>query len=338
MDSRTKQSLNIPDREPIPRSVIAEILERLALVEPKAIIFDAVFEGVGPDPTSDQRLADAFAKTPSVIAMSSLVDVDHIDEEGNPVMGRRRVVSLPLFAQSAKMMIPMQVMLTGNVAERITLAIDPTLPLVPLVEPLRLLVDPHTPIPELYDLINYYGPPFTFPTVSMHKLLGENGAKEMEQLRGKIILIGWMDRSINGLDSNRKDSFLTPVAHESMYGVEIQATITANLLERRWLRRLSPEIESILVLAATFLGAMLTTRGAALGKVLLTISYTAVCLISSYLVFSILHYFVPAAAACIIVLPAATLLATFWASKREERQRRELQETIGLPGVQYKNQ
>lgn len=330
MDTRTKQALGVPDREPVPRSAIAVALERLAAVQPKAIIFDAVFEGAGPDPATDQRLAEAFKQTPSVIAMSSLVDVDEQDELGNPILGRRRVASFPLFVQSVKKMVPMLVQLTGNIAQKIALSSDPTLPAVPLVDVLRTLVDPSIPAPGDDDLIDYYGPPFTLRTIPMHKLFAADGAQSSEQFREKVILVGWMDRSINGLDADRRDSFLTPMSHDAMYGVEIHATIAANLLERRWLRRFTLQTESVLVFVVTFIGALLAASLSARRAPPIMAIFVATCLTGSYAAFVMLHRFIPSATACVIVLPAFVLLAAFAASRREERNRRELQKAIGM--------
>ncbi len=336
MDSRTKQALKIPDRDPIPRTAIAKVLETLAPTNPKAVIFDTVLEGEGPTPEADQQLAAAIAKVPSVLAMSSMLEIEGRDEKGEPIRGRRRVVSLPLFVQNAKKMIPMQVMLTGNVVERLALPIDPTLPLVPLVEPLRQLIDPTIPMPSASDLVNYYGPPFTFKTVPMHRLLGDSAQQEAEELRGKVLFIGWMERSINGVDRDRRDSFLTPISDTPMYGVEIHANIAGNLLERSWLRRLTPEGDAIIVLFVTLIGTLLAAGRSALQMAGLTLGYVSICLAVSYFAFTSHQYFIPAATSCVLVLPATMLLLAFWTSKREERRRQKLQQAIGLAPETYR--
>lgn len=117
--------------------------------------------------------------------------------------------------------------------------------------------------PERAMLINYAGPPGTFPRVSLadFEAAAERGdkAKIRKWVGGKIVLIG-----SDFVDDRFYTPFFTPLVKNSdTAGVEVHANTVRTLLERRflvgvpnWLRLLSLIIaSSIAVLAATSGGA-----------------------------------------------------------------------------------
>jgi adenylate cyclase len=89
--------------------------------------------------------------------------------------------------------------------------------------------------------VNFYGPPATIRTLSYHEILApaENTRKSIEELiKGKVVFIGAARTSWPG----QKDGFYTVFSREDgldLSGVEIAATLCANLLENKLVRPLS---------------------------------------------------------------------------------------------------
>lgn len=304
IDTRTQKALGIRANESIPRGFFADALLKLEHYRPKAVFFDAVFQDPARDPEEDRHFADALARTPSVIGRRSMVRLERMLPTGKAETTRLINNSLPLFTRAAKAVFPIQVALTANVVERMCILGNPTIEKVPLLNPLRQLVDPTIPEPGDSDLINYYGPPTTIPAIPLLRLISPENPLPVEMLRDKVLFVGWMDPTVNAIDSPGMDTLLTPTSSLPMYGVEIHATIAANLLDRSWLRRLTPVSETILFYWVTFLFAFfalsLPWRRAAFYLVGLGVVWIG----ASYLAFLRLNYFVPAATLFGIVLPA----------------------------------
>lgn len=107
-------------------------------------------------------------------------------------------------------------------------------------------------------VINFFGPPATLKTFSYHQILApeKSSIDSIEkQLRGKVVFVGAARRSWSG----QKDGFFTVFSQADgldLSGVEIAATVFANLLENRPVRQTSPG-QSILLLSASALGTCL---------------------------------------------------------------------------------
>jgi len=223
--------------------------------------------------------------------------------------------------------------------KKLALMADPTLPKIPLLAPLKALVDPSVQEPGDYDLINYYGKPFTLPGIPFYRLVSSDEPPPPELLRDKVLVVGWTERSINAIDPDRRDSFLTPVSDESMYGVEIHGTIAANLLEKNWLRRYSPkwiphltvpEWDTLVAFVVCFLMTQVTTTYSVRRTAPWLIAGAALWFWLSYLAFSRLNYFVPAATLCGVVLPIFLMLMAYAESRREAKRRLSLENAIGM--------
>lgn len=106
-------------------------------------------------------------------------------------------------------------------------------------------------------LINYAGPPRTFPKFPYHKVL--RGEVPPDIFRGRIVLVG-------AVSSTLMDSFVTPFfsqlsSNEQMAGVEVHANAIDTMLNGRYLTRADPWINLAFLLA---LGGVVGTVTAAL--------------------------------------------------------------------------
>jgi len=106
-------------------------------------------------------------------------------------------------------------------------------------------------------LINYVGPPRTFPQIPYHKVL--RGEVPPDTFRDKIVLVG-------AVSSTLMDSFVTPFfsplySNELMAGVEVHANAIDTVLTGRYLTRAAPWINVALLLV---LGGVVGAATAAL--------------------------------------------------------------------------
>jgi CHASE2 domain-containing sensor protein/nitrogen-specific signal transduction histidine kinase len=101
--------------------------------------------------------------------------------------------------------------------------------------------------------INYYGPPGSFRQLSLARVL--SGSYPPEFFRGKIVLVGLTAPGI-------VDEISTPFsqARNRMPGVEVQANILNNLLDRTFLTEVSDWVRAALLLAASLLLALFFLR------------------------------------------------------------------------------
>lgn len=99
--------------------------------------------------------------------------------------------------------------------------------------------------------VNFYGPPATLATLSYHQVLTatKNDIVSIkEQVRDKVVFVGAARRSWSG----QKDGFFTVFSQPDgldLSGVEIAATVYANLLENKPVRNLPPGKSFALLLA-----------------------------------------------------------------------------------------
>ncbi len=171
---------------------------------------------------------------------------------------------------------------------------------------------------------NHYGPSRTFRTLSYHKLVGSPSAELLASLKGKILLVGYLEdfqpESTEGL-------FYTP--YSPMSSVELAATALANLLEDKWVHpAFSPLHETLWLMVwggALGLCAVLLEmrRGLALIAVLGG-SYLA----AAWLSFDVEGAWLPMATPLGLQLPAA-LLACLWLNYlRRARSEKTMQSVI----------
>ncbi len=105
-------------------------------------------------------------------------------------------------------------------------------------------------------LIDYYGPGRTIPTISLYQALAPREYLPPGFFKDKIVFVGLSQPAATGRAA--KDSFATPFSssqNPTTFGVEIHATIAANLVEGRRIDLLGAWVEGLalllLALAAT---------------------------------------------------------------------------------------
>lgn len=238
-----------------PRKFAALALKKIIEARPRAVILD-VRAGVDPtDPASDEQLEHALAAGPtSLVASEPYV-------EGATFCGRKSEYSPsesdPRFLNAAKVKISMSTLETFGYRMKISSCDDSSMAAsrrAPLIIPLTELGGYEVTAPGLRDLINFYGPADTIPKFSLAKIINDDPATIQRYFQNKVVLFGYLFEENRGMKNN--ESFLVP-AGTRMFGVEIHASIAANLLDGSWIRRMSLQSELIFIfLSILFLSSI----------------------------------------------------------------------------------
>lgn len=303
LDKPAYDLVNLSTGEMYPRERLAEGINRIAAAGARLIVLDAILQRKGDDPQADLMLVDALANSPSVIGRHTeeLVDTD--------AQGRKRRRRFPVhpvepFRGVVKAVIPLEVRLINGEVREICLSNSRDFLSdirVPLLEPLRKFVSVDIQEPGGFDFINFYGGPFTLTNLSLAEVIAPEAATEPEYFRDRVVFIGVASAAGAGIEAG-KDTFVTSVSRSPMYGVEIHATIAANLIDGSWIRRFPLQIESLVMgLLALAVSYVIFSSGA-LAAPLLTIVAGAIWLCLSYYAFSELHYFLPGLSLFVFVL------------------------------------
>src|SRR5690606_22274231 len=176
--------------------------------------------------------------------------------------------------------------------------------------------------------INFYGPQRTIPTFSLHTLLTTPEAPALDALRGKAVFVGLSERY-----QKQRDYFFTvyPASGDSrISGVEVAATLFANLLEQKPLR--APIVwqqlaglwlwGGLLIVAARYLRA---SRWLLLA-LLLAVSYAAV----AAAVFTFFAWWLPVVVPLLVATPALALLAIWHYYRRSDAAERAATAALSL--------
>ena len=305
LDKLAFESAGLSPGEMFPRARLAEGVGKMARAGAKLIVLDLVPQRTR-DEHGDRQLARVLEDSPTVIGRYSerLTDVDPSG------ISRSTVVTsdpIPLFEASADSVISIAVRTTNGRVEHIRL-LDTEQQRgqrVPLLTPLRTFVSETINEPSDRDFINFYGGPSTLPSISFSRLLdGSSGNDEF--FRDRVVFVGIASPTGIGFNEE-KDSFPTSFSSHSMFGVEIHATIAANLIDGSWIRRLTAWTEVVLMAAITFISTYIILSSAIFTSFLAALAIWFLWTSLSFNLFALSCWFVPGAAFICFILPPVLL-------------------------------
>jgi len=234
---------------PLPRAVLAQLVQRIAELQPKAIALDLLLLDPGA-PDDDAALARTLAATPSVIGAAAVytTGVQTLQAGDGPLaqipISDRLLLPLPRFAEAAEIGI-VNVMTDKSGTPRAFPMLFRTADAIYAAMPLQAatvatLSDPviahdgieiagrfvPTDLGQTLPL-NFYGPQGTITTVSAASVLA--GSFPGDMLRDRVVVIG---ATVTG----GGDVFPTPF-DPVLPGVEVISTAIANLLQGDALER-----------------------------------------------------------------------------------------------------
>jgi adenylate cyclase len=147
----------------------------------------------------------------------------------------------------------------------------------------------HVESPGSRDLINFYGPSRTIPTISFETVIHDMDRLPQGVFKDKIVFVGLGLRSSTG--PSQRDSFETPY-DEGLFGTELHATAALNILHREWLRGVSPLVHAfaVLVITAGIIWSLVSLPGVVAILAVSAISATA---LGSQFTLFILGFYLP---------------------------------------------
>jgi adenylate cyclase len=240
----------IAQRWPWPRDLHARLVEKLRGAGAKVVAIDIIFSEPSTD-AADAALAAAVG--PDVVLAAD----DVVTEMDQGIQTTRVGPLEPLLKAGATPGVT-SVALEGDAyLRRMPSGSDGF-----AAEALRLAGMAAEIAPE-GALIQYVGPPRSYPTISYYQALEPDQYLPPGRLKDKIVLVGLSLKAPPSPDSGAPDAFLTPytLTSESVTaGVEVHATILDNLRERLFIVPVSRPAMALIVLAAALVGAALMGR------------------------------------------------------------------------------
>ncbi|HMC82568.1 MAG TPA: adenylate/guanylate cyclase domain-containing protein, partial [Candidatus Polarisedimenticolia bacterium] len=180
-------------------------------------------------------------------------------------------------------------------------------------------------------IVDYYGPSRSVRTVSFYQALDPAQYLPAGFFRGKIVFVGLSQASAAGPAA--KDAFMTPFrgsGGEQTFGVEIHATLAANLLEGRRIDLLPSVSEGLLLLLFPLLAVpvFLALRPLLGGVFFLLLELLP--WVAGYVAFTRARLWIPVIIPAAIELPTAYMLSLLWYYTTTVRERERIRRAFSF--------
>ena len=308
------EKLGVSPLEMWPRKHHAALLKKLKEFGASVVAFDILFHGKGSDPVADDELEQALSSMPTVLASDGIIlgaGSAGADDAMKPAARYARAASAlghPLVPAS-----------DGRVRRFTSREVQSFTGIPGLPEAALALAGTPAGKPGEYDLINFYGPPGSIPTVPYWKVLNDSTSQLSDYFRGQIVFIGY--QTSLGTYASARDSFLTAFPGQTS-GVEVHATRAANLLQGNWIRRYDGRLErGALALAVFALSYLLLSLRPVSGMATYFLLIVPGWTLAAYAAF--LHQrFVPGFSSLLVLFAAGGLAAVYrYSIESRERKR-----------------
>lgn len=307
----------VGQRWPWPRDMHARLIEKLRAAGAKVIAFDVIFAEPSTE-AADRAFAEALGPDVVLAADDATIPLD----QG---VQTTRVNPIDPFLAAGAIPGVASVDPDGDAYLRRL----PTLPDGFAAEALRLNGQPAAPPPK-NALIQYFGPPRSYPTVSYYQALDPDEFLQPGRFKDQIVLVGLSLKAATSADAGAPDTFPTPYTLTTQTltaGVEAQATILDNLKHGLYVEPVPRLAMAGLVIAAAFMAASLCAHGVSWRTGLAACFAIAFFLVGAWLLLRFARVWAPPA------LPVAATLGVFGARfgldyARERHLRRTVSEAF----------
>lgn len=247
IDEQSYANMGVSFTSPWPRALHARLLNALTDAGAKLVVFDVLFSDSGPEQGADDELAEAMRRVPTILGAA--LGLSHKATMQGSFLLEEMIRPAPLFEEAAAGVGTIGFPLDDNRVRRFMTRRSEVFPDVPpLAEAVVETLGDSFRYPRQRDLINFYGPSRTIPTISYETVVRDIDRLPHDVFKDKIVFIGLGLRSSTG--PAQRDSFETPY-DEGLFGTELHATATLNLLHGDWLSGVSPMIHALALLAVT---------------------------------------------------------------------------------------
>lgn len=331
IDDESYKALGLSPRQPFPRGVFADALKKIHDYTPKLVVMDLYAPKETQDPVANEKLVAALKSGPTAILRVELESIPGRESEG-PSGTTLSYQSDEMFRQAASIEVPFRALFVGDSVYKINVkekADANELERIPLLNALRRFIRPDIRAPGYRDLTNFYGPAGTLNRVSLHEVLSSEQPVPEGFFRDKVVFIGFQSH-LRERGQRDNEVFNVPASWLGMYGVEIYATVGANLLDGSWLRRLPFETENDMILILSFI---LFLGMASLGPLkagVWLLAFVAGWFGASYFSFVKLGCFVPGVGLLVFVGPLFFALGFLVVAITALRERAAVERSFGV--------
>jgi adenylate cyclase len=325
IDNDSYKSLDRDSTLPWPRGEHAKLIRILKSQGARAVAFDVLFEDPGADPAQDDALAKAIADAGNVILGSS------VEFTEDPLF-RQSQVQEPIepFAKAAAAVADVNIPTDSDGVIRFAWPTRDGKPGLALAA-YELATGDMSRRTQSARVLDYYGPERAIKTISIYQALDPAKYLPPGFFKDKIVFVGASKNAEAGLAP--KDAFLTPFRgpHGDMtFGVEVHATLAANLIERREIELLDPRLEAALLLLLPVVASLtfmaLRPMAGGFAFVLLLAAPWA----TAYAAFVLANIWVPVVIPSAIQLPVSYGLSLIWYYLTTVRDREKIKRAFGL--------
>lgn len=312
---------------PWPRSLHAELVDRLTAAGAAMVVFDVVFSEPSTD-AEDQAFADAIFNSGNVVLAA-----DRVYHESANVRQWVRLDPLQTFTGA------------GAVTGLATVTLDPDLEIreIPLSKDalwrqvvLRLMrshpeVSPNLALPS-GALIRYAGGIHTFPFVPYHEVIQPSGAYPPDFFKDQIVIVGRDVKAAPDVGSAQADLFATPFAASTgwlMPGAEVHANIIETVLGNRAIAPAQPWLVQAMLVLMAAATTLLMRRWRPLQSALYGVALCAAVLAAGWVLFVYGDYWLPTASS-LTVVPLLYVGLGGWSYFTERQRRQEITRMFSL--------
>jgi CHASE2 domain-containing sensor protein len=304
IDKRTYRDLHLSSLEPWPRRINTELLKRFKRGGARLVVFDIFFVDKGPDALIDQEMSEALALLPTFIGSYStkLSAKDTF---------RTTIRPQDQFSKNAHSVVDMSVVHGGPVRGFFVQDLANFYPShrsidLPLANAIAQFHQPPLVVPDKRDLIWFYGPPGSFPGVSVSEILSMTDETLVSRFKDAIVIVG-SQMEVDGI-MKLKDSFETSVSKSFMSGVEIHANVVANIIHQQWIKRFPKSLEEIITAALAYLLPFLILISKPIRATTLAVTTIVMWCLTSYLLFT-QGYHLPGRIITTLLLPLSLFIS-----------------------------
>jgi adenylate cyclase len=322
-------SYGVIEREhtlPWPRALHGELLRILKSEGAKAVAFDVLFEGESGDPENDEGLRSGIAESGIAVLGSSM----EVTEDPMFRVAQHQEPWEP-FTQAAAAVADVNLPTDSDGVLRYAWPARDGQPGLALAA-YELATGDTSQRTENARWLDFYGPARTIKTVSVYQALDPKQYLPPGFFKDKIVFVGLSMDAATDI-SAAKDAFLTPFrsAHGSTtFGVEIHATLAANLIEHREVKLIDRRLEILMLLLlpliATFVFMYLRPLAAGGAFLVLMALPWAV----GYAAFSQRNLWIPTVIPSAIQLPLSYGLSLLWYYLSTVRDRERIKRAFGV--------
>jgi adenylate cyclase len=326
IDDASYLEYGINPKAPWPRALHGELVQILAREGAAVVAFDVLFEGAG-DIAGDTRFELGLFDAGNVVLGAT---VERTDDPR--FREARRIEPYGPFAESAAAVAEVELPPDNDGVIRrtwLTLEGRPSLALgaYEVATGDHSLRDEHGT-----RLISYYGPPRTIQTVSLYQALDPEQFLPPDYFRDRIVFVGASQVASVSV-SEIKDSFPTPFSGGEVgftYGVEIHASVTANLLDGRGIRVLPPLFETLLLLVLALLASLTFIYLRPVFGIVALVVLEASAWLAAYGAFTGAELWIPAVIPGVVQLPTAYVMSLVWYYLTTVRERESIRRAFGF--------